>query len=292
MKILIMGDIHSNYVAFKKCIEEEINNVDKIIMMGDYVSDCPYPQRTMEQVLYLKKYFQTWLIKGNREDYQIMHSKGKLDFWTQNSSTGSLLYTYQNLSKEDIKLFEKLNDSEIIDLGSGKQIFVCHGTPESNRIGIFPDTSDIKSYISDCCMQIMICAHTHQQFVYSYKDKVLLNPGSIGLPLGSKGKLQYAILEWTKEGMNIQMKNKAYDVQKIICDFESSGLDKMAPIYSKTIKDELVSGYPYMPCTLEKAKELMKQHEHTGEAQNIPERYWEEAYRVVTFDKERDNLVR
>lgn len=58
MKILIMGDIHSNYVAFEKCIEE-INSVDKIIMLGDYVSDCPYPQRTMEQVWHLKKHFQT-----------------------------------------------------------------------------------------------------------------------------------------------------------------------------------------------------------------------------------------
>ena len=48
-------------------------------MLGDYVSDCPYPQRTMEHVWHLKKHFQTWLIKGNREDYQIMHSKGRSD---------------------------------------------------------------------------------------------------------------------------------------------------------------------------------------------------------------------
>ena len=39
-------------------------------MLGDYVSDCPYPQRTVEHVWHLKKHFQTWLIKENREDYQ------------------------------------------------------------------------------------------------------------------------------------------------------------------------------------------------------------------------------
>ena len=43
----------------------------------------------------------------------------------------------------------------------------------------------------------------------------------------------------------------------------------MAPIYSKTIKDELLSGYPYMPCTLEKAKALERQHNHKGDVQNI-----------------------
>ena len=129
----------------------------------------------------------------------------------------------------------------------------------------------------------------HRQFVYPYKDKILIPPGSIGLTLGSNGKLQYAILEWTKEEMNIQLKNKAYDIQQIICDFESSGLDEMAPIYSKTIKDELLSGYPYMPCTLEKAKALERQHNHKGDVQNISEMYWEEAYDIIVEEYCRGN---
>lgn len=48
-KIIVIADIHSNYAAF----EASFNTIEKIkpdgiIFLGDYVTDFPYPQRTME----------------------------------------------------------------------------------------------------------------------------------------------------------------------------------------------------------------------------------------------------
>jgi len=46
MKIAVLSDIHSNYHAFSACVnyalEKEIAN---FLFLGDYVSDCAYPQK-------------------------------------------------------------------------------------------------------------------------------------------------------------------------------------------------------------------------------------------------------
>lgn len=37
MKIAVMGDIHSNHVAFETCINHALDrNVDEFIFLGDY----------------------------------------------------------------------------------------------------------------------------------------------------------------------------------------------------------------------------------------------------------------
>ncbi|GAA4653819.1 hypothetical protein GCM10023142_09570 [Anaerocolumna aminovalerica] len=48
MNIAILSDIHSNYTALNTCIEHALHRgIIHFIFLGDYVSDCPYPQKTM-----------------------------------------------------------------------------------------------------------------------------------------------------------------------------------------------------------------------------------------------------
>ena len=47
VKIAVMADIHSNYGAFKVCVEDAINRgVEEFIFLGDYLGDMAQPQKT------------------------------------------------------------------------------------------------------------------------------------------------------------------------------------------------------------------------------------------------------
>lgn len=46
-----------------------------------------------------------------------------------------------------------------------------------------------------------------------------------------------------------------------------------------------------MPCTLEKAKALERQHNHKGDVQNISEMYWEEAYDTIVEEYCRGTII-
>ena len=65
MKIIVISDIHSNYAAFESAFDtiEEINP-DGIIFLGDYVTDFPYPQRTMELLYKCQCKYKGWFIKA------------------------------------------------------------------------------------------------------------------------------------------------------------------------------------------------------------------------------------
>ena len=44
----------------------------------------------------------------------------------------------------------------------------------------------------------ILSGHTHVQTYYRYKNKVLINPGSVGLAIGERATAHYAILEWVR----------------------------------------------------------------------------------------------
>ena len=55
-KIAVIGDIHSNHIGLERCIKDALSRqVDEFLFVGDYISDCPYPQKTMDIIYEMKK---------------------------------------------------------------------------------------------------------------------------------------------------------------------------------------------------------------------------------------------
>ena len=111
MRIAVLSDIHGNYVALQECIDYALRReIDTFIFLGDYVGELAYPQKTMEIIYTLKKKYDCYFIKGNKEDYWIDYRKNGERGWKEyDSTTGSLYYTYHNLTSEDIAFFESLS---------------------------------------------------------------------------------------------------------------------------------------------------------------------------------------
>ncbi len=127
MKIAVIGDIHSNHIALETCIHHALDkNVDEFLFLGDYISDCPYPQKTMKIIYEMREKYKCLFIRGNREDYMLNHRKNSEERWTYSSASGNLLYTYENLSEKDLDFYENL-DIQGIYQKDGIPIFrYCH----------------------------------------------------------------------------------------------------------------------------------------------------------------------
>nr|MCR5740654.1 metallophosphoesterase [Lachnospiraceae bacterium] len=114
MKIGVISDIHSNVIAFKNCIrymEEE--KCDEYLFLGDYVSDTPYARETLDQLYDFIKRHPCYLLRGNREEYMLDQRRVLRDgisekTWIYNSASGNLLYTYEQLTDDDLDFFESL----------------------------------------------------------------------------------------------------------------------------------------------------------------------------------------
>lgn len=220
MKIAVLTDIHSNHMALEVCMDKirELG-IGDILFLGDYITDCPYPQKTMEILYRAQEEYNCWFIRGNREDYILSHKYNVTDGWHYCSQSGSLLYTYEELSGSDLRFFEDMPIGMEIRL-EGYPIFsACHASMFDNRRSFSPDHGDINEVIKEQATELMVCGHIHDPYDYSFGGKRIINVGSV---TGAKANM--VILssdggDWEAERFELE-----YDNQKMIEEFKESGL--------------------------------------------------------------------
>lgn len=123
MKFAIISDIHGNYPALVKVIEDaNLNNVDRFIFIGDYIFDLPFSN---EVVQYISKIKNADVILGNKETYLEGLSKENQSSWLFDQ-VGVLYQTYRELTTETMSFISTLKEEAYIPLESDKFIYVSH----------------------------------------------------------------------------------------------------------------------------------------------------------------------
>jgi predicted phosphodiesterase len=140
--------------------------------------------------------------------------------------------------------------------------FVCHGTPQSDNEylleqvtekGVFVyNDEDLIDKTKDITQHIILCGHSHvNRVVYLSNGKIILNPGSVGLPayLGNGEQrfamesmtphAKYAIVHVTGDSINIEQVLCTYDWQQASQTAKNNGSDKWAQflIHGRMPKD-------------------------------------------------------
>lgn len=237
-RLAVLADIHSNYHAFKACVDWIDNNfIDGIIFLGDYVSDCANPQKTMELLYMLQGKYNIWFVGGNREDAMI---EGNI-----NASMGSLVYTYENLTKKDIDFFKTLPLSIEIKLEGAPVISASHGDFHNNRENIYPDNDVCKRLFAEMPGSLHLCGHSHHAFVHEQYGKVIVNPGSVGVPHDKTAKAGMAVIELEDEFWKPELLQIEYDVEKAVEEIGKSELYLRDNAFARMVIATVRTGHDY-----------------------------------------------
>ena len=256
--LAVIGDIHSNHIGLEKCIFHALKEgADEFLFLGDYISDYPYPQKTMEIIYRMKKEYRCSFIRGNREDYMLEHRKnlreGKKDNWVYNSSSGNLLYTYENLTERDLNFFENMDIKGIYCKEGYPTFRYCHGSLTRSNELLLPENPAMESIMENLDVNFLLSGHTHIQEKKIYGEKTLIHPGEEEL---------------------FQLD---YDKAKAEKEFETSGLLEKAPYWAKNVIYTMKTGNDYsVPC-MELAKKMCIEERGSVSWPDIPEEYWQKA---------------
>ncbi|MBD5116196.1 MAG: metallophosphoesterase [Ruminococcaceae bacterium] len=285
MMIAVMADIHSNFEAFRTCINEtEKRGIEDYIFLGDYLGDLAYPQKTLGLLKKLRQKYRCVFIRGNKEEYWINHRKNKDEVWKDNrSGTGMLCYNYENISDGDIDFFEDMPISKVIRYEGYPEFTVCHGSPFKVNQSMRPDYDYIDGLTKELTTEMTICGHFHIQTDYTRNGKRVINPGSVGVPIHSPGKAQFMILNghngiWDTELMSVE-----YDMEQTIREMEEERLYERAPCWFEAAKRTLRTGKNSFIPMLETASEFYLKATGIRVWQDIPEEYWNMA--LAELDK-------
>lgn len=248
MKIGIISDIHSNYRAFKVCLDYFAKEkADYYLLLGDYVSDTPCPEKVMEMIYTLRRDNKVKMVRGNREDY-FLEDRASSKGWNDDygSATGNLLYTKERLTESDFTFFEELPVSDTFCLEGYPSITFCHGSPASTREHIYMDTENSDRWLKEIDTDYLIAGHTHQRCIYHHNGKTYINTGSCGIPMHNAKMAECVMLtgisENGKNDWKIDMLSFPYDSEALIAEIFSSGLYNRAHWFMNTNIQTLTCG--------------------------------------------------
>ncbi len=285
MKIAVLADIHSNSVALKQCVDYALaQGADTFFFLGDYVGELAYPRRTMEVLYSLNNDYKCYFIRGNKEEYWLKYRDGWDVVWRAGSSTtGTMFYDYSNLRERDLDFFAGMPHTCTVSMEGMPAITLCHGSPRKVNEDLRPGGQNTLEILKESVNSLILCAHTHMQMKVEHQGKLLLNPGSVGLPLYLGGKAQFLLLQdeggsWQEEFINLN-----YDAEAAIAQLYEEGLDKIAPGWTEVTVNALRGIKIGHAGVLKRVMELCRAGEGVCNWPDIPEKYWSQAIKETNF---------
>lgn len=266
-KVALMSDIHSNYHAFKACYEDAIKcGADSFIFLGDYVSDLAEPQKTMDLVYEIQSNYPTVCLRGNREGYMLDCENGSSSF-NRGSKSGSLLFTYNHLRKEDLDFFRGLKISDAVVI-NGVRIEIAHAAMDNDRYYFDSNDGHTAEIFPLMKCDYMLTGHSHKQYFQKNAGKTIINPGSVGIPQGGTRNPKYALLDIENGNISCQLREVPYDMTDAIRSQFARGLVDFANYWAIGVLYDLITGEEWV-------LKLLRCVEGTGDFSN--EEVWHSA---------------
>lgn len=274
-RIALISDIHGNYKALEAFLQYIAGHpVEGIICLGDYVTDSPYPERTMALLYEMRRRYECWMLRGNREDY-LLNNKDNREGWKPSSANGTLFYTLQRMTETDLDFFASLSTEGELCLEGCPALYLCHGTPGRVRGNVHEEPGLKEKVMEALAYPYLLGGHSHHQEIDRMYGKTYINPGSLGFAVDGVGRrAQFAILTGMSEKWEAELLSIPYDVESYLQDFTESGVDEMGMVLNRATKKSLVTGVNYFFKSI-LAMEARAKEMGLASMPQVPESEWE-----------------
>lgn len=222
----VISDIHGNIWALEAVLADiSQRGVGQMINLGDSLYGPLEPQATADCLMKLSLVS----IQGN-EDRLLVES-------IASPISPTLLYVLKTLARQSLEWLASQPATFVV----GPDLFLCHGTPHSDRTYLLEGTSTqagflnepplIQARLATVSQAVVLCGHSHiPRTVHLPDGRLVVNPGSVGLPAYTDDKPVTHKMETGSPHARYAVLTKAdvgWRVEEIILPYEwSKAADK------------------------------------------------------------------
>lgn len=280
MKLAILSDIHGNLSALNAVLDDlKHEHIDHYIIPGDFLGDGPQPKEVIKTLQSLK----ATIIKGNRELYIMDYHQGLNPAWDQHDQMATMVWTYQQLSNDELTFIEQLPLHTVLQLPNVDPIMIVHGSIQDVYEHLYPNHEATLRTFNEMTVSTLICGHTHQPWFQKKDEKLIINPGAVGVHFNHRQASEYGLLTFTNNEWVVEHRQVNYDLNELQQQFITSGLMDASPIWSKTILLSLQKGRNISIEFLKFAYQLAKELENQPMTL-LPNELWYHADNVFDWD--------
>jgi len=197
MRIAVLSDVHGVLPALDAVLAEpDVRAADRIVLTGDLAAG-PQPVETLDALAALGDR-AVW-VRGNADRELVAERRGGAPSWAA-----------AQLRPDQVARLDALP----LTVTLGRTLF-CHATPRDDEEVVLVDTrlerwADVFAGLDDD-VSTVVCGHTHMPFVRLAHRRLVVNPGSVGMPYGGAGA-HWALLDGDLDGGSVTLRRTEFDV--------------------------------------------------------------------------------
>ncbi len=213
MRILLIADVHGNWPALQAAAAEPH---DVCLFLGDLVDYLLEPAPCVAWV----RDQAPFAVRGNHDHgaAQNVTVAGRTGYKYLTGVTRPL--TRERLSESELRFLSRLPVTRLTTLDNTRFLLV-HATPRDPLDEFAPPDAEFWARrLADVDADVVCVGHTHQPYVLEVGDKLVINPGSVGLPRDGDPRASYAVIEDYK----VDLKRVEYPVEDAAAVVRASAL--------------------------------------------------------------------
>ncbi len=225
MRVAALYDVHGNLTALEAVLAEvDREDVETIVVGGD-VAAGPIPVETLERLRTLGE--RVRFIRGNAER-ELAEPTPDLE----GLSRERVDWTRDRLGAERLAFLGALPTTLTMSVNGLGEVLFCHGSPRSDLEVLTRATPEerLREAVAGVEAGLILCGHTHSQWLRTVNGITVVNAGSVGLPYEEEPGAY-----WTLLGPDVEQRRTTYDLEAAAEAYRASGYPEADEFVRETL---------------------------------------------------------
>ena len=185
MTVALLSDVHGVLPVLQAVLAEPaVQAAELVVVTGDLAAG-PQPVEVLDVLVALGD--RVLLVRGNADRELVAHARGE-DAPVPDEVTP---WAAAQLRPDQVELLAGLPHPVVREVEGFGAVLFCHGSPRDDEEVVLVDTrlerwaeafADVPPEVTTVC-----CGHTHMPFLRLVDRRLVVNPGSVGMPYGLPG---------------------------------------------------------------------------------------------------------
>jgi predicted phosphodiesterase len=211
--VAVLSDVHGVLPVLDAVLgEPDVAAAELVVVCGDHAAG-PLPVPVLDRLTGLGG--RCRLVRGNADRELVRVRGGGSSEHPESPEHPESRWAAEQLRPDQVQLLADLPHPVRLDVDGFGPVVFCHGTPRDDEEVVLVDTrlekwAEVFAELGDD-VRTVVCGHTHMPFVRLVDRRLVINPGSIGMPYGRAGG-SWALLR----AGQVELRHTAVDVEAAI----------------------------------------------------------------------------
>lgn len=207
-RVAVLSDVHGVLPALEAVLAEpDVEAADRIVLTGD-ITAGPQPVEVLDLLTGLGDR-AAW-ISGNADRELLELRRGRPGTIPDPIAP----WAAERLREDHLDLLAALPRSLRLSVRGLGEVLFCHATPRDDEEVVLVDSplDRWQEVFGELDPQVgtVVCGHTHMPFVRLAHGRLVVNPGSVGMPYGRAGA------HWALLGPGVELRTTGYDTRAAV----------------------------------------------------------------------------